>query len=379
MSAGLLAIYSFGPSTELGPLVYYGLLAMRNRGEQFVAYVHDGSAIRRVEASQSLSIRGIAAVGCAWAKDGCCVEGPGYVLCKAGIEEARPGDAPSRTTYVALTEGGEVLAYRSGLWHLAVGAYGFDLAIVATETAAIEVLGGEVRRSLRRGELLEIGKYGVRSRAAEAPDEVCALDVIYSMRLDGSVDGVAVAELRRDLARLLAPADGDVVVGVPESGAIYAALLAAESGKPYAPAFVQTARGRSALLDDADLRLAVIQLKANPVEALVRGKRVFLVDDSLITGLTLKSISQVLRQRAGAKEVRAAVAAPPLRNQCPYGAITPSRDAMAANVLTKEQLRLALEVDELRWPSLEEVERVFRARGLRPCLRCLLPKELDEK
>ncbi|MFB6491465.1 MAG: phosphoribosyltransferase family protein [Thermoproteus sp. AZ2] len=373
MSAGLLSIYSFGPPTELGPLVYYGLLAQRNRGEAFEAYVHDGESIRRVEVSQSLSIRGIAAVGCASAEGGCCVEGRGYVLCKSGVEDAAPGHMPDKTSYVALTEGGDLVVYRSSLWHLAIGAYGFDLAIAATETAAIEVLGGEVRRSLRPGEALTINKYGVRSARRDVEGAVCALDVVYTMRPDSYIDGVAVAEVRGAVAGLLRPVEGDVVVGVPESGAVYAALLAAESGKPYLPAFVQTTRGRSALLDDANMRLALIQLKANPVEALLRGRRVFLVDDSLITGMTLKAISHILRQRAGVKEVRAAVVLPPLRDRCPYGAVTPSRGAMAANSLTREQLKLALEVDDLRWPPLEEVERVFKAKGLRPCLKCLLP------
>ncbi|MBP1449501.1 MAG: amidophosphoribosyltransferase, partial [Thermoproteus sp.] len=188
----------------------------------------------------------------------------------------------------------------------------------------------------------------------------------------GHIDGVPVAELRSEMANLLAPVEGDVVVGVPESGGFYASLLAARSGLPYLPAFVQTLRGRSALLDDMGLRLSLIQLKANPIEALVKGKRVFLVDDSLITGLTLKAISQVLRHKAGVKEVRVGVVMPPLRSECPYGAKTPPAGVMAANKLDADELRLALEVDELKWPPLEKIRSVLEARGLTPCVACLL-------
>lgn len=371
MSAGLLAVYAFGPETELGPYVHYGILSMRNRGHVRRAYVYNKEGVQEVDPGRSVGLWGNAAIGCVWAQN-CCTEGPDYVLCKMGNEDVRPGGRPESTTYVALTDRGEMYLYRSDLWHLALGAYGFDLALAATETATIDVLGGDLRRSLKVGELVKITQYGVESTGGGG-GRLCALEAIYSMRFDSKVDGVPIAELREALASLLAPVDADVIAGVPETGAYYAALLATKAGRPYVPAFVQTTRGRSALLDDMRARLSVVQLKANPVEHLVRGKRVLLVDDSVISGLTLKAVVQVLRRKAGAREISIAVASPPLRSKCPYGVKMPEREAMMANVLTEEEARMALEADGLKWPSVDDLLKVAEARGLRLCAKCFLP------
>lgn len=195
------------------------------------------------------------------------------MVCKFGPEEAAPGSRPAKTAYVAL-DGGVLYVYRPPeLWHLAVGAHGFDFFIAATESAAVEILGGDLRRSLRG----RVGKsVALRSgdrRRGEA-GSLCALEFIYAARLDAKIDGVEVAELRSRLAESLAKAvkvDVDVIVGVPETGVYYASWLAKNIGRWCFPAFVATARGRSALLDEVKERLAVIQLKANVVESVVRG------------------------------------------------------------------------------------------------------------
>jgi len=133
----------------LYPFLYYGLKAMSNRGDVAVAYVYNNGEIRRLEVDLSRegegSAPGAAAVGCVYVED-CCKEVDGGVICKFGREEPTPGERPSATAYVALTKDGAVYAYRPPrLWHLAVGVHGFDFAIVATEAAVVEVLGGEVR------------------------------------------------------------------------------------------------------------------------------------------------------------------------------------------------------------------------------------------
>lgn len=375
MSAGLFALYNFGEEADLYPFIYYGLKAMSNRGDVAVAYVWGSSGLQRVEVDlareESRGARGVAAVGCVYTED-CCREVDGGVVCSFGPEEASPGSKPAKTAYVAIDRHGALYVYRPyELWHLAMGAHGFDFFIAATESAAIEILGGDLRRSLKGGELVKVWRYGVETSGGQEPGRACALEFIYISRLDGKVDGVEVAELRAKLAEALAKtvtADIDVIVGVPETGVYYASWLARHIGKWCFPAFVATARGRSALLDEVKERLAVIQLKANVVESVVRGKRVLVVDDSIISGLTVRQISQLLRGKAGVREVHVAVAAPPLRASCPYGVKMPPESHMAFRYMDDGHVAAALEIDSIKYLKPEEVERAFK----RPvCTYCM--------
>lgn len=378
MSAGLFAIYHFGGGANLHPFIYFGLKAMSNRGDYAVAYVWEGGRLKKVEVDLSKeeekTVFGEAAVGCVYVEN-CCRETERGVVCSFGPEAPEVGDAPSRTAYVALAGDGVLYAYRPpSLWHLAVGAHGFDFAIVATETAAVEVLGGEVRRSLRGGELLRIHSLGVEARGGGGAERLCAMEYIYASRLDSKIDGVEVAEARSRLAESLAKraaARVDVVVGVPETGVYYAAWLSRHLGLWCTPAFAATARGRSALLDEVKERLAVIQLKANVVESAVRGRRVLVVDDSIISGLTLRQISQLLRGKAGAREVHVAVASPPLRRRCPYGVKMPPESHMVFNHLPPEDVAKAIEVDSV---SFVEVGDLEKAVGRPLCTECFLPR-----
>lgn len=381
MSAGLLALYSFGGEVNLYPLLFYGLKAMSNRGDRAVAYVYSKGSLKRLELDLSRedgrAVEGSAAIGCVHAED-CCEEVPEGAICAFGGRASIGGLGDA--VYVALTRGGEVYAYRPPrLWHLAVGAHGFDFAIIATESAAVEVLGGEVRRSLKGGELLRVHRYGVEARGGGEPGEICAMELIYAARLDSEIDGVEVAEVRAELARRLAKKIGgapDVVIGVPETGLYYASWTARELGAWHVPAFVATARARSALMDELKDRISAIQLKANVVEHDVRGKRVLVVDDSIISGLTLRQIALLLRLKAGAKEVKAAVASPPLRRACPYGVKTPPEDHMIFNYLNDGDVAKVLELDGLAYLSPDEVEE---AAGRPICKLCFLSKKLNYK
>ncbi|MGC9050352.1 phosphoribosyltransferase family protein [Pyrobaculum sp.] len=376
MSAGLLALYSFGGEVNLYPLVYYGLKAMSNRGDYAVAYIYGGGGLRRVEVDlsreEAVEARGVAAVGCVYTED-CCREAGDGAACVFGRGFKKLGEAAGDAAYVGVDRSGALYAYRPPrFWHLAVGAHGFDFAIVATETAAIEVLGGEVRRSLRGGELLKITRLGVEARGGGPARELCAMEFIYASRLDSEIDGVEVAAARARLAELLAKrvkASVDVVVGVPDTGLYYAAWVAKAIGAWHVPGFVATTRKRSALLDEVKERISAIQLKANVVRHSVRGKGVLVIDDSLISGLTLRQIAQLLRLRAGAREVHAATAAPPLRRQCPHGVKMPPEEHMIFNHLDHKTVEAALEVDSLAY--LEE-EEVRKAIGTSLCTYCLL-------
>jgi len=369
MSAGLLGIYSFGGAVELWPLIYYGLKAMSNRGESAEAYLHTGEGIEKVEVDLAREVeksaRGLAAVGCVSPEGGCCEKVGNGVRCSFG------------GTYVELDPHGVLTAHRGEeLWHLALGAHGFDFAIVATESAVVEILGGEVRRSLAPGETLKISQLSVEASGGGSRRRVCALELVYTARPDSRIDGVEVAAARAEVAGRIAEkikTDVDVVTGVPETGSYYAAHIAAALKKPYIPAFVATTRGRSALLDEVRERMAVIQLKANVVESAVRGRRVLLVDDSIISGITLKLITKLLREKGGAVEVHAAVAAPPLRRRCPYGVKMPPEDHMIFNAVSKDDVKHVLEVDGFTYLTPDELEEVFKKLGLPVCTLCMRP------
>jgi len=383
-------VASFASQIDLAPYIGYGLLAMRHRGVKALGYVSDGSSIRRVEVDldklDSLSgARGFSAIGCVGVGECCrdcgdfvvCWEGGGEDVCAAAREALRGGGAGLRhTSFVAMSSDGTVAVHRPAeLRHLAIGAYGFELAIAATETSAIEVLGGEVRRSLMHGETVIIRRLGVKTVGGSPSGRICTFEFVYLSRLDSEMDGVPVAEIRRELAHRLAErvrAQVDVVVGMPETGASYAAFLGEALGKPTYPALIPTARTRSALLEGLRDRLAAIQLKARPAPALVEGRRVLLVDDSLISGVTVKTASQVLRHRAGAVEVHVAVASPLLAKRCPYGVYMPEETQMLANSGLLDKAEQVLEVDSLAWLDAEDVEEVLRRRGLQPCTECFL-------
>lgn len=374
MSAGLFAVYSFAGEVNLYPLVYYGLKAMANRGDVAIAYLLGPRGLERLDLDLSREApreaKGVAAVGCVYTED-CCREEDGVVYCAFGKDDVKPGAPSSGVVYVALSRDGVLYAYRPPrFWHLAVGAHGFDFAVVATETAAIEVLGGEVRRSLRGGELLKITRLEVESSGGNEPGEVCAMEYVYSSRLDSEIDGVEVADVRARLGRALArkiEKNVDVVMGVPDTGLYYAAWAAEELAARHIPGFVPTVRKRSALLDDVRDRVSAIQLKANVVKHAARGAKVLVIDDSLISGLTLRHIAQLLRLKAGAREVHAAVATPPLRTQCPYGVRMPPDSHMIFNQLDHDTAVRALELDSLTYLTPEEF---LKAVGAKVCTRC---------
>lgn len=371
MSVGLFAIYSFGGPVELWSMVYYGLKALTNRGDFAEAYVYNGG-VERVEVDLSReverSLRGSAAVGCVSPNGGCCREVEGGVRCSTN----------DGGTYVELRRDGVVAARRGeSLWHLTLGAHGFDYAIISTESAAIEILGGEIRRSLRPGEIIEVSELYLRSRGGGASGPLCALEFIYMARPDSRIDGVEVASVREKIAKKLVEKISytpDVVVGIPETGSYYAAHIAAALGRPYLPAFVATARGRSALLDEVRDRMAVIQLKANVIESAVRGKRVLLVDDSMISGITIRLVAQMLRQKAGALEIYVAVVAPPLRRTCPHGVKMPPESHMIYNAVPPDEVKYALEVDGIVYLSADELEETLKEAGVSVCTLCMRPR-----
>jgi len=281
-------------------------------------------------------------------------------------------------TFLAVTSRDELIAWRSssGLTPLVAGSYGFDMLVASSESSAIEVLDADVRRYLGPAEgVYASWNYLKFFRAGGRPTGgLCAFELLYTARHDAVVDGVAVYEFRKslgwELSKLLA-SEVDIVVGVPETAIPYAIGLSQATGKPFELAFVPTAaRSRSMTKPDPLERLVAVHLKLNPVRSSLEGRRVAVVDDSMVTGATMRSVSQMLRLRVGVKEVHLLIASPKLVRSCPYSVFELSQDHLIAANLDDEHARAYLEVDSLAWLDLGSVERVSRTFRCNLCGYC---------
>ncbi len=301
-----------------------------------------------------------------------------------GPEELR--DAISRIaervkgcTLAAVSTSGAFAVYRSafGLRPASFGAYGFDAFIAATESVAIDLVGGVRRGDLEPGVVM----YGDREFMDEERLEgggvkaTCLYEYVYIARPDSVIDGVPVYLYRRIAGERLAKihdADVDVVVGVPETALPYAVGYAEAKGARLELGFVSSVgRTRTGLMEDIEERMILIYLKLNPVKGVFEGKRVAVVDDSLVTGITLKTVARLLRLRYGATEVHVAIGSPLVRGRCPYKLVPWEESRLAGANLSTEQIRYVLEADSFAALPLEEAKSILAAWGVEPCTTCM--------
>ncbi|PZN12459.1 MAG: amidophosphoribosyltransferase [Bacillota bacterium] len=266
---------------------------------------------------------------------------------------------------VALTPAG-LLAARDprGIRPLVLGRLG-PAWVVASETCAFDTIGAETVREVAPGEWLWIDDAGPRAGRLEAPGEVpgesarpafCIFEYVYFARPDSRFGGRSVYEVRKELGRRLArehPVAADVVIGVPDSSLPVAAGYSEESGIPHEPGLVKNRYvGRTFLRPDPRARAESVRIKLNPVPEVVAGRRVVLVDDSLVRGTTVRRLVRALRE-AGASEVHLRIAAPPYLHPCYYGVDTADREELLAARHRVEEMRRVVEADSLHFLSLE--------------------------
>ena len=208
--------------------------------------------------------------------------------------------------------------------------------IVASETCALDLVRAEYVREIEPGEMVVINDDGVRSLRpfAPAPPKRCIFEYVYFSRPDSLLYGRNVYQVRKQQGRALArecPVDADIVVPVPDSGNAAALGYAEESGLPFEMGLVRSHYvGRTFIEPRQSIRHFGVKIKFNPVAELLRGKRIVLVEDSLVRGTTLRKVIPMLRQ-AGAREVHMRIAAPPTTNSCFYGIDTPTREELLAS------------------------------------------------
>ncbi len=229
--------------------------------------------------------------------------------------------------------------------------------VVASEDSALATIGASVVREVEPGEMVVVDHQGLRShRFAEADRKGCVFEYVYLARPDARISGRSVHEARVEMGRELArqyPVEADLVMPVPESGTPAAAGYAEESGIPFGQGFVKNAYvGRTFIQPSQTLRQLGIRLKLNALEHMIRGKRIVVVDDSIVRGNTQRAQVRMLRE-AGALEVHVRISSPPVKWPCFYGIDFATRAELIANGLSPEEIAASVGADSLGYISLE--------------------------
>jgi len=246
--------------------------------------------------------------------------------------------------------------------------------VVTSETAALDIVGASFVREVEPGELLAVDDDGLRSSRFANPDpKGCLFEYVYLARPDTTIAGRSVHAARVEVGRRLArehPADADLVMPVPESGTPAAIGYAEESGIPYGMGLVKNAYvGRTFIQPSQTIRQLGIRLKLNPLRDVIRGKRLVVVDDSIVRGNTQRALVRMLRE-AGAIEVHVRISAPPVKWPCFYGIDFASRAELVANGLDVEGVRASIGADSLGYVSLDSLIAASEQPRTRLCRAC---------
>ena len=237
-----------------------------------------------------------------------------------------------------------------------------DTVVFASETCAFDLLGATYERDVKPGELVIVGPEGISSRfySPSPAQSSCIFEHVYFSRPDSYVFGRSVDQSRDQMGRQLAreaPADCDIVVPVPDSGNTAALGFSTESGIPFRLGLIRNHYvGRTFIEPSQSVRDFGVKLKLNPVRSLLEGKRVALIDDSLVRGTTSRKIVRLIRN-AGAKEVHMRISCPPTISPCFYGVDTPSKKHLIAANKTIEEIRQFIGADSLAYLSLEGLKK----------------------
>ena len=248
-----------------------------------------------------------------------------------------------------------------GFRPLCMGRRSDGAVVFASESCALDAVGAQFVRDIRPGEVVTVSAEGVRSdtrHCDRAPKRFCVFEYIYFARPDSVIDGKSVCLARQRAGEFLAqehPVDADVVIGVPDSGLDAAIGYAKASGIPYAIGFTKNKYiGRTFIAPEQGQREDGVRIKLNPIRAVVEGRRVVLIDDSIVRGTTCRKTIRMLRD-AGAKEIHMRVSAPPFVAPCFYGTDIDSAENLIANRHSVEEIARLIGVDSLGYLSRENV------------------------
>lgn len=281
--------------------------------------------------------------------------------------------------FVILTPNEMILAVDPhGLRPLSLGKVG-DGYVAASETVALDIVGAEFVRDIEPGELVVINDQGITSEFFTKSNQraMCMMEYVYFSRPDSNIEGINVHAARKNMGKQLrkeTPIEADIVTGVPDSSISAAIGYAEEAGIPYEMGLIKNRYvGRTFIQPSQSLREQGVKMKLSPVRGVVEGKRVIMVDDSIVRGTTSRRIVKMLKD-AGAKEVHVVISSPPIKNPCFYGIDTSRKEELIANSKSVEEIRELIEADSLTFLSVEgmvkAVARPYEGETGGCCLAC---------
>ena len=261
-----------------------------------------------------------------------------------------------------------------GFRPLCIGKIG-NSWVFASETCALDACGAEFVRDVEPGEIVVAGPDGLRSirDPVTAKKSLCVFEYIYFARTDSVIDGISVYEARKEAGRLLArqnPVEADMVIGVPESGIDAAIGYGEESGIPFQKGIVKNSYiGRTFIKPSQSERVSSVRIKLNALTSSVQGKRVVMLDDSIVRGTTCARIVTMLKE-AGAKEVHLRISSPPFLWPCFYGTDIPSKDELIACRHSVEEIGRMCYADSIDFLRLENLPKMLGGRCEGYCNAC---------
>lgn len=266
-----------------------------------------------------------------------------------------------------------------GFRPLCMGKLGDDI-IFASESCALDTIGAEFIRDVEPGEIITITDNKITSTFFDKNQDkgLCIFEYIYFARPDSTIDGLNVHKFREDVGRALArqaPVDADIVAGVPDSGIDAALGYSKESKIPYDLVFIKSKYiGRTFILSTQTQRKNKVALKLNPIKETVNGKKIVLVDDSIVRGTTITRIIKILK-RAGAKEVHLRIASPAFKDVCYFGTDVDSKENLIANNKTVEEIRQEIGADSLEYLNMDNLYEIASGSNIKSfCTGCFTGK-----
>ncbi|MEE8637827.1 MAG: amidophosphoribosyltransferase [Candidatus Margulisiibacteriota bacterium] len=340
-----------------------------------IALAHNGNLINSGDLRQELKDKGISFVG---TSDSEVMAAMIATSKKSDFEEALTDTfkhCKGAFSLLVMTKD-KLIAARDahGIRPLSIGKLE-DGYVVSSETCALDILGANYLRDVANGEIVVIDKNGLRSRtwSLDEKEALCVFEYIYFARPDSVLHGRNVYEARYQMGKYLAkehPVEADMVMGVPESGVPTAMGFSAESKIPYGEGLIKNRYiGRTFIQPSQEIRDLGVKLKLNPIKDAVRGKKVVILDDSIVRGTTSRQIVRLVRE-AGAREVHMRISSPPNLNPCFYGIDTATKAELIAANLSIEGIRKYIEADSLGYFSLKNLIRSISLPSKSLCLAC---------
>ncbi|MEM2849448.1 MAG: amidophosphoribosyltransferase [Candidatus Bathyarchaeia archaeon] len=417
--SGLIGIFAFDENWTVSRFLYYGLMGLQHRGQEsagiatfqenkFYRKAYRGLAEEAFKEGDLQELKGN--IGCGsvstnpdllqpllvknngrsmvLAFSGALVDKNPEDFGSALIRESLRSDLDQAAltvmekfrggySFIALTDDGRMVSGRDpmGIRPLCVGGLGFDLAVFASESSALDVIGSDLSREVEPGEVITTELFSVRRTLLHSRSKTayCSFEYVYYARPDSVVNSIPVYDVRRRIGLFLAkenPVEADVVIGVPETAVPFAMAYSQATGIPVETGFVRTGRSvRTAIKPTQFERLVGVQLKLNPIQTSVKGKRVILIDDSVVRGTTLRNTVYLLRKK-GAKEVHVKIGSPAIVASCPYGATVPPEDELIGKALTSDEIAQVVGADSFSYLSMKGLLEAIGLTRDRLCLGC---------